>query len=78
MHAYLVNCDLHNGTGLDLGHTTGSQLILGLLANVDVAVDLGPSACVDNVLRDLVVTDDGSILLARGDGSAVTSDIRVD
>jgi hypothetical protein len=77
MHAYLMDCDLHDGAGLNLGHTTSSQLVLGLLANVDVAIDLGPSASVYNVLRNLIVTNDGSILLAGGDGGAVASDVRV-
>jgi hypothetical protein len=74
----LMNCDLHDGSGLDLGHTTSGKLVLGLLSDVDVAVDLGPTTCVDDVLGNLIITDDSSILLARGNGGTVASDIRVD
>lgn len=70
--------DLHDGAGLDLSHTASSELVLSLLTNVDVAVDLGTTTGIDNVGSDLVVSDDGSILLARVDGGTVASNGRVD
>jgi hypothetical protein len=74
----LVNGDSHDSAGLDRSHTASGQLVLGLLADIDVAVDLSASARVDDVLRDLGVADDGGILLARRDGGAVTSKVLVD
>ena len=55
-----------------------AELVLGLLADIDVAVDLGTSASVHDVLLDLRVADDGGVLLARRDGGAVTGQSRVD
>jgi hypothetical protein len=67
----------HRASGY-LGHATSCQLVLSLLTNVDVAGDLGSSTRVNNVLGDLRVADDGGILLAWRDGSAVAGNIRVD
>jgi hypothetical protein len=74
----LVNGDSHHRSRTDGSHATSSQLVLRLLANVNVAVDLGAATGVDNVLRNLRVTDDGGILLARRDGGAVTRNVGVD
>ena len=49
----LVDGDCYHGAGRDLGHATGCELILRLLANVDVAGNLSPATRVDNVLLDL-------------------------
>jgi hypothetical protein len=67
----LVDGDLHDRARRDSSHAASSQLVLGLLTDIDVAIDLGTSTGVDNVLGNLLVTDDGSILLARRDGGAV-------
>ena len=69
--------DCDHGAGLDLGHATGCELVLSLLANVNVTGQLSPAAAIDNVLLDLRITDDGSILLARRNGGAVASKSRV-
>ena len=61
----LVDGDLQHRSGRDLGHAIGCQFVLSLLANVDVAVDLSPSAGVDDVLGNLRVANDSRILLAR-------------
>ena len=74
----LVDGDLHDSALGDLGDTLDSELVLSLLADVDVAVDLGTSASVHDVLLDLRVADDGGVLLARRDGGAVTGQGRVD
>lgn len=74
----LVDCDLHNGACLDLGHAASSELVLGLFANVDVSIDLSTTAGVDDVGGDLVVSDNCGILLAGVDGGAITSNFRVD
>jgi hypothetical protein len=74
----LMDGDFHDGALGDLGHAAGGELVLGLLADVDVAVDLGAAAGVDNVLSDLAVTDDGGILLAGGDIGAVASNVGID
>jgi len=73
----LVDGDSQHGAARNLGHTASSKLVLGLLADVDVTSDLSPSAGVDDVLLDLRVADDGSILLARRDGCAVASNSRI-
>jgi hypothetical protein len=74
----LVDGDSHDSACLDRSHTASGQLVLGLLADIDVAGDLGASTGVHDVLRDLGVTDDSGILLARRDGGAVTSKVLVD
>jgi hypothetical protein len=74
----LMDGDSQHGATRNLSHTTSCKLVLGLFANVDVAGNLCSSACVDDVGRDFRVTDDGSILLARGDSGAVASNSRVD
>ena len=74
----LVNGDSHDSARFDRSHTASGQLVLGLLADIDVAVDLSASARVDNVLRDLGVADDGRVLLARRDSGAVASKVLVD
>ena len=52
--------------------------LLGLAANVDVAVDLGAAARVHDVLLDLAVADDGGVLLAGGDTRAVAGEGVID
>ena len=49
----LVKGDSQHGARGYLGHTTSCQFVLGLLADVYVAVDLSSSAGIDNVLGDL-------------------------
>ena len=74
----LVDGDLHDRALGDLGDALDSELVLGLLADIDVAVDLSTSASVHDVLLDLRVADDGGVLLARRDGGAVTGQGGVD
>lgn len=66
-----MNCNCNGGALGDLGHTVGGQFLLGLLADVDVAIDLGAAAAVDNVLLDLGIADNDAVLLARADLGAV-------
>ena len=70
--------DSQHGARRHLSHTASCKLVLGLLTDVDVAGNLSSSAGVDNVLRDLRVANDGSILLARRDSSAVAGNCRID
>lgn len=74
---HLVDGDSDGGTTRDLGHATSCELSLSLLSNVNVAINLSPSASIDNVLSNFRVTDDGSILLARGNSGAVAGNLRV-
>lgn len=60
--------------GLYCRDGTSGQRILGHFADVDVASELGPSAAVDDAVDDLLVTDDGRVLLARVDLSAISGD----
>lgn len=53
-------CDLLDGQG-----------VLRVLANVDVALQLGSPALVDDVGRDLGVADQRGVLLAGVDGGTV-------
>jgi hypothetical protein len=73
-----MNCDSQHGARCNLGHAPSCQLVLGLLPNIDVTVDFGSSARVHNVLRDLGVSDDGCILLARRDCGTIAGYFRVD
>lgn len=74
----LMDGDGHDSACLDRSDAASGQLVFSLLADIDVAVDLGASARVDNVLRNLRVADDGRVLLARRDGGAVASKVLVD
>lgn len=75
---HLVDGDCDGRALGDLGHAVGCQLILSLLANVDVAVELGAPAAVHDVLRDLGIADDDAVLLARVDLGAVSCNVFVD
>jgi hypothetical protein len=57
----------------DLGDGSSGQGVLGLLSNIDVACQLGPTALVDNVSLDLGLPDQCGVLLARTDGGAIAS-----
>ena len=69
----LVDGDSELGALLDSRNLFGYNSLLGFASNIDVAINLCPAARVDNVLRNLAVSDDGGVLLARADASAVTS-----
>jgi len=56
----------------------GSKGVLRVLANIDVASQLGATALVDDVVGNLLVTDDSRVLLARVDGRAVASNVGAD
>lgn len=62
----------------DLRDAVGRELVLGLLANVDVACKLRSAAAVDDVLRNLGITDYGYVELAGTDGRTVSSKSLVD
>lgn len=71
-----VGVDLVDGDGQsaargDFGDAVLGQLILGLLANIDVAGKLCPTAAVDDVEADLRITNDRRVLLTRTDCGAV-------
>lgn len=76
-HTYLMDSHGHHGARRNLGHPTGSQLSFGLFANVNVTVDLSAPTRVNDVLCNLIVADDGGILLTWGDRGAVAGDVRV-
>lgn len=67
----LVHRDRHSSTRLHLGDLLSSQGILGVLADVDVTLQLCPSALIDDVCCNFRIPDQGSILLAWADGSAI-------
>lgn len=67
----LMHGDRYGPARLHLSDLLGRQGVLRVLANVDVTLQLGSSALIDDVCCDLRVTDQGSILLAWADGSAV-------
>ena len=75
---HLVDRDVHRHALLDRRNALGGQLILGLFSNVDVACQLGSATAIDNVLFDLRISDDGAILLARGNVGAVPCKRAVD
>lgn len=63
---------------MDLGHGVSSKGILCVLADVDVAGQLGSATLVDDVGLDLGVSDQSRVLLAGVDGRAVPGEFRVD
>lgn len=83
VRAGAISIDLVDGDSelralLDGRHLVGCDGLLGFTSNIDVAVDLCSAAGVHNVLRDLAISDDGGVLLARADASTVTSQRVVD
>lgn len=73
-----MDSDGHLGSCLDLGDGTSRQLVLGVLTDVDVTTQLGSPTLVDEIGGDLGITNDGGILLARADGSAISCQSSVD
>lgn len=71
----LVDGDGQGRAGLDLRDLSGGQGVLGVLAHVDVAADLGPPALVGYVGVDLGVADQRGVLLARADAGAVSCEV---
>lgn len=74
----LVDSHLNLAALGDLSDTLGLESVLGLFADVDVALELSAAALVDDVSLDLGRTDEGGVLLAGVDGGAVSCDGRVD
>lgn len=70
--------DRHLPAGRDLSNSIGSEGVLGVLSNVDVAAKLGTSTLVDNVGGDLGITDQGGVLLAGADAGAVSCEVTLD
>jgi hypothetical protein len=68
----------HNTPLRNRRHAPRSKLILRLLADIDVAGDLGSTARVDDVLGDFSVADDGGVLLAWRDGGTIAGECLVD
>lgn len=75
---HLVDSDRQLRASLDLGDSVRSEGVLGVLSNVDVAAQLCASALVHDVCRDLSITDESGILLARADAGAVPGKLSVD
>lgn len=67
----LMDGDRQFRAGLNLGHSVGREGILSILPDVDVAAQLRPPTLIDDVGRDLLVTDECGILLAGADAGAV-------
>lgn len=74
----LVDCYGEHAAGLHSCHAPCCELVLGLFADVNVSGDFSAAAAVDDVLGDLIVPDDGGVLLARGDGGTVAGDVGID
>ncbi len=55
----LVNGDSYFTTGLDLSHGACRQCIFCILSNINVPLQLGAAALIDNIRRNLGVADDG-------------------
>lgn len=72
-----INLMHRNGygpTSLHLGNLLSSQGILGVLANVDVPLQLCSATLINNVGCDFLIPNQSGILLARADGGAVPWD----
>ena len=67
----LVDGDCDGGSCLDLGDSSGSNHIFGVLSDIDVTSQLSTSTLVDDVGADFCLSDDGAVLLARVDGRAI-------
>lgn len=78
VRVHLVNRDREFGPCLDRGDLARGKCVFRILADVDVAGELRPAALVDNIGLDLSVPDDGGVLLAGTDRSAVPCDILID
>ena len=70
--------NFHDCASLGLGDSARSQLILGLLPNVDVAVELGPAAPINDVVGDLLIPNDSGIQLAWTNIGTISSEGVVD
>lgn len=73
-----MNSDCDRAARFNLRNLVRCQGVLGVLANVDVASNLGASALVDDVVVNLGITDNRGVLLAGVDRRAVTGNVRVD
>lgn len=58
----------------DLGDSIRGQRVLCDFSNVDVPLELGAAALVDQAREDFLITDDAGILLAGTYGRAVSRD----
>jgi hypothetical protein len=74
----LVNGNCHNGSFLHSRHNAGGELILGLRADIDVASQLRTTTLINDIGVNLCITNEGGILLARADSSAVSGEVWVD
>lgn len=74
----LTDSDGHLCPGLDLCDRSGSYCILGVLPDVDVSSQLRSSTLVHNIGRNLRISDNRGVLLARVDRRAITGQLRVD
>lgn len=66
-----MDSDRQLRASLDLGDSVRREGVLGVLPDVDVAAELRPSTLVDDVRRDLGITDKGGILLTGADAGTV-------
>lgn len=72
-----MNSDSHNSARLYSRDGSSSKLVLSVLPHVDIARQLCPSTLVNDISRDLSISDDGGVLLARTDGCAIPWEGRV-
>lgn len=75
---HLVDCDSHQRSSFDLCNCSSCDGCLGILSNIDIAAQLSPSTLIDNIRSDLGISNDGCVLLARRNSSAIPCNGRVD
>lgn len=75
---YLVDSDGHERASLNGGDGTSRECVLCVLPNIDIASQLCSPTFVDNVCRDLGISDNSCVLLARTDSCTITCNTGVD
>lgn len=67
-----MDCNRYRRTSCYLSDHVGSQLILGLGTDIDIAIQFCPSALVDNIGSNFSITNECCILLTRIDTGAIS------
>ena len=73
-----MNSNLQLRSSLHLGNGLRCESVFCVLSNIDVSRQLGPSTFVYNIGRDLGISDDRRVLLARADGRAISCQVLLD
>jgi len=73
-----MESDSDGSTSLNLRDSSGRELVLGVLSNVDVARQFCSATLVYYVRCDFGISNDGGVLLARTDSCTVSGKSGVD